>query len=158
MPKFILRHLDGDVVYEGEHPTFLDALDAASDDNIDIESLDFESLDFAGHFLDGIPVVPDIDRRILAEIEAGGTLEMSAFHGIPENRCGTSHCIAGWAVRLGGEAGSALEDRFDPAIAGALIYAASRPGEPTPNFYCENRLAMIGLRARAAASSQSSAS
>ena len=89
-----------------------------------------------------IPVIPNIDAAILAAIEAGGILEMGSWHG----SCGTTHCRAGWAIHLAGEKGKALEDRVGPEMAGALIYQASRPGQPAPWFYASNEKAMADLR------------
>ena len=39
--------------------------------------------------------------------------------------CGTTHCRAGWAVHLSGEAGYALEKFHGSALAGQLIYRES---------------------------------
>ncbi|HZZ79643.1 MAG TPA: pentapeptide repeat-containing protein, partial [Gemmataceae bacterium] len=88
------------------------------------------------------PVIDNIDAKILAAIESPGcSLDMTDWH-----TCETTHCRAGWAVNLAGPAGKMLEDRIGPAAAGALIYAASRPGEPIPNFYATNEDAMEDLR------------
>ena len=92
---------------------------------------------------DGVPVVPDIDAAILAAIEKGGQLEMSAWH-----TCETTHCRAGWAVVLAGDAGRALEDEFGADAAGALIYAASG-SHPTPDWFAKNDAAMRDMRERA---------
>jgi hypothetical protein len=91
-------------------------------------------------------VVESIDAAILAAIERGGTLKMNDWH-----TCKTTHCRAGWAVTLAGEPGKALEDRVGPAAAGALIYAASRPTMPIPDFYASDEDAMASIRADAAA-------
>ena len=94
---------------------------------------------------DGVPIISNIDAAILAAIEAGGTLDMKDWH-----KCETTHCRAGWAVHLAGDAGYALEDRFLASTAGALIYAASRPDKPIPNFYASNEDAMADMRQCAA--------
>jgi hypothetical protein len=39
--------------------------------------------------------------------------------------CNTTHCRAGWAVHLAGEAGYALERFHGPLLAGQLIYRES---------------------------------
>ncbi len=88
------------------------------------------------------PVVPDIDARILSAIEAGGELHMGAWH-----TCETTHCRAGWAVHLAGEAGYALERATTPYLAGRLIYEASRPGVAAPDFFADNEAALADLRA-----------
>jgi Pentapeptide repeats (8 copies) len=87
-----------------------------------------------------IPIVEDIDAKIL-----GSKLDMGSWH-CDDTRCGTTHCRAGWAIHLAGEAGYELERKFGPGPAGALIYAKSRPGKPVPNFYCNDEDAMEDLR------------
>ena len=90
---------------------------------------------------DGVPVIGDIDAAILAAIgEDASGLDMKDWH------CGTTHCRAGWPVKLAGEAGAKLERRFGTGPAGALIYAASRPGMPVPNFFATNADALADLR------------
>src|ERR1051326_7596040 len=90
-----------------------------------------------------IPVVPDIDATIYAAITDGkGELQMGAWH-----TCETTHCRAGWAITLAGEAGRKLEKRYGPAAAGALIYAKSRPGVPIPNFYAGDEAALADIKA-----------
>jgi uncharacterized protein YjbI with pentapeptide repeats len=91
------------------------------------------------------PVVPDIDARILSAIEAGGSLEMHRWH-----TCETTHCRAGWAVHLAGEAGYALERATTPYLAGRLIYEASRPRVAAPDFFADNEAALVAIRACAA--------
>ena len=90
--------------------------------------------------------MPHLDAAILAAIEAGGQLDMRAWH-----TCATAHCRAGWAVTLAGARGTALEDAIGSAAAGALIYAASRPHLPVPNFYASIDEALADLRAGALA-------
>jgi hypothetical protein len=92
-----------------------------------------------------IPVIEKIDAKILAAIEAGGTLDMGSWH-----TCETTHCRAGWAITLAGEAGTKLEAAVGSAAAGSLIYAKSRPGKPVPNFYASDDDAMADIRAAAA--------
>lgn len=94
-----------------------------------------------------IPALPNIDAAILAAIESGGELDMREWHV-----CETTHCRAGWAITLAGDAGKALENRVAPCAAGALIYAVSRPGMPVPDFYATDEDAMADIRACAAES------
>ena len=106
-----------------------------------------------GAHLPALVVVRDLDRAILAAIERGGVLDMAAWHGQPdaqEDGCGTTHCRAGWAIALAGEAGRVLEDIYGPQVAGALIYAASRPDKPVPDFFASTAIAMESIRADAA--------
>jgi hypothetical protein len=96
-----------------------------------------------------IPVIPNIDAAILAAIRTAirpklehhwCALEMRTWH-----TCETSHCRAGWAIHLAGEAGTNLEIQLGSSAAGALIYAVSRPGKPVPNFYVSNENAMADI-------------
>jgi hypothetical protein len=96
-----------------------------------------------GYPLDGIPIVTDLDKRI-AEAVANGSLEMSDWH-----TCATTHCRAGWAITLAGEAGAALEKQVGPWLAGALIYVASTGRTEVPNFFASNEEALVDIKARA---------
>lgn len=89
-----------------------------------------------------IPVVPDLDRKILARIDAGDALDMSDWH-----TCATTHCRAGWAITLAGPDGAALEAAVGSAAAGALIYHASVGY--VPDFYADDLDAMADMRAHA---------
>ena len=99
---------------------------------------------------DEIPIIPNIDATILAEIEksraAGGAgLEMGDWH-----TCDTTHCRGGWAIHLGGKKGLALERKVGQFMAACLIYQASRHGAAPPHFYASNEAAMADIRACAA--------
>lgn len=168
---FVIRLRFGAIAWEGDAMTILDAIVEAFTRRrklLPSEAWwDPDDLDFTGCDLAGIPVVPSIDREILDAIERGGLLNMENWHGDDEftsdtrpARCGTTHCRAGWATHTAGVAGFALEDelnvRLDPftssyeLLAGTLIYTASRPGQPIPDFYAENHEAMEDLRKCAA--------
>ena len=103
-------------------------------------------------------VIPNIDAAILASIEkneAAGTngLDMGSWHAAPcdeTNWCKTTHCRAGYAICLVGKAGFELEHKFGSETAGKMIYAASRPDKPLPNFHATNAEAMADIRACAA--------
>jgi len=86
------------------------------------------------------PVVVNIDAAILAAIRAGGTLNMRGWH-----TCKTTHCRAGWAITVAGPAGTDLEKQFGSSVAGALIYTASRPNRPVPDFYAGDAAAMADI-------------
>lgn len=99
-----------------------------------------------------VPVVPGLDRQILRLIESGGgALEMSDWH-----TCETTHCLAGWAIVLAGEAGRRLEAERGPFQAGAAIYRASTGR--VPHFFASNESALDDLRARAAEQAEGGAS
>jgi len=97
--------------------------------------------------------VDGIDSKILAAIETGlGRLDMGAWHGgdcDQTNWCGTSHCRAGYAICLAGEAGFALERKYGPEVAGRMIYAVSRPDAPVPDFFADTETALADIRASA---------
>ncbi|MEO6326238.1 MAG: hypothetical protein ABIT01_13325, partial [Thermoanaerobaculia bacterium] len=118
--------------------------------------------------------IPNIDARILAAVEAENarlatipnlagdptSFDMSTWHdgiytlndaGLKTTQCGTTHCRAGWAVTLAGEAGKKLEERVGTGTAGAIIYAVSRPGKPVPDFYGGTADALADINACAAA-------
>ena len=95
-----------------------------------------------------VPVIEKIDAQILAAVKAGGELNMSAWHG--HGRCGTTHCRAGWAIHLAGDRGYALEAQFGSQRAGAMIYRASRPGQPAPWFFDTDERALEDIRKCAA--------
>lgn len=86
------------------------------------------------------PYVRDLDQKILEAIEAGGILDMSEWH-----TCATTHCRAGWAVHLAGEAGKELEHKHGTEGAGALIYQRST-GRRHPNFYANDAEALADIR------------
>jgi uncharacterized protein YjbI with pentapeptide repeats len=128
-------------------------LDGANLKGLNLADAYFKGASLAGANLDGarfqrdyvVPVVPNIDSAILSALKAGGTLEMSTWHG-PDGVCGTAHCRAGWAVHLAGEAGRELEKRFGMPRAAEMIYRASRPGVPAPWFFAPNDVALADIR------------
>ena len=117
----------------------------------DLSGADLRDADLSGANLLGadfsdvdVPVIPDIDATILAAIEMpGAALEMARWH-----TCETTHCRAGWAIHLAGDAGYALEERLGSSAAGALIYAASG-SHPVPEWGATDEDALEDLRLRA---------
>ena len=113
----------------------------------DLSGADLSGASLSGANLSGAiglppaPAIPHIDAAILAAIARDGCrLEMAVWH-----ECDTTHCRAGWAIHLAGEAGYALERRFGASVAGALIYSASRP-RPVPNWFASSDEALADLR------------
>lgn len=90
-----------------------------------------------------VPVVEDLEAKILERAEEG-CLYMETWH-----TCATTHCLAGWAVVLGGPAALALEQRFGSATAGALVYLVSE-GYVPDFFQCRDEVALKDLRERVA--------
>jgi hypothetical protein len=70
-----------------------------------------------------VPQTPKIDGihgKIFAAASADDALAMDTWH-----TCETTHCRAGWAVHLAGEAGYALQAFHGPLLAAQLIYRES---------------------------------
>ncbi len=88
-------------------------------------------------------VIEKIHAKIHEAASGYGALDMSSWHSL----CGTTHCRAGWAVALAGDAGRTLEWAYGTPVAAALIYIASDPElEKVPNFYCENEEALADMK------------
>ena len=91
-----------------------------------------------------VPHINHIDQVIYAVTQRPHTLQMNDWH-----TCDTTHCRAGWVVHLAGEAGYALEELHDTALAALLIYRASgRPINPS-RFYDGHHHALVDIRRRA---------
>lgn len=93
-----------------------------------------------------IPVIADIDRRIYEAASAPNALDMRDWH-----TCGTTHCRAGWAVHLAGDAGYALERFHNTALAAQLIYRASGSPISPVRFYDSDAEALEDMKRRAEA-------
>ena len=88
-----------------------------------------------------VPVVEDLDRKILDEVEAKPeALDMSSWH----HSCGTTHCRGGWAIVKAGEAGAALEREHGEHESARMIYLASTGR--VPHFFATNERALQDLR------------
>ena len=116
----------------------------------DLTDADLTRAYLADADLAGLPYLGNLDQAILTAIETAQAaghdgLDMADWH-----TCDTTHCIAGWAVHLSGDAGARLEAQVGSAAAGALIYA--RHGcASIPDFYEADTVALQHLRERAAA-------
>jgi hypothetical protein len=87
-----------------------------------------------------VPVIEALDAKILAAVTTGGGhLDMSTWH-----KCETTHCRAGWAITLAGEAGKALEEKHGPQRAGTMIYRASTGR--VPHFFASTERAMEDIK------------
>jgi hypothetical protein len=84
-----------------------------------------------------VPIVEDLDRKMY-EATKDGNFDMASWH------CGTTHCRAGWAITLAGEAGAKLETAVGSAAAGRYIYEAST-GRPAPDFYATTKSALADI-------------
>ena len=94
--------------------------------------------------LSAFPLIENLDAKILAAIETTGcALDMRDWH-----TCETTHCRAGWAIHLAGDAGKVMERLLGPAVAGAYLY--QRSTGRVPNFYATNEEALADIREQAA--------
>ena len=120
----------------------------------DLREADLREANLSGAYLDGaylenaiLPVylpVMDLDLQVAIACETPGSLDMETWH-----TCETTHCRAGWAIHLAGEPGKILEEIYGSSVAGAIIYASSRPHKPIPNFLDTNEGAMASILADA---------
>jgi uncharacterized protein YjbI with pentapeptide repeats len=103
---------------------------------------DLREATFGEHTL---PVVVDLDGKLLRYVEAHPGALVTELYYNTQNR----YSRAGWAIILAGGPGFVLQKRRGLRVAAALIYAASYPTLPIPNFQlgCEDALADIRARA-----------
>jgi len=88
-----------------------------------------------------IPAIPDIHKAIYAAASQPGSLEMGAFH-----TCEKTHCRAGWAITLAGQAGRELEAYFNSELAAMLIYRESGYPINPARFYDDNDTALADMK------------
>jgi len=86
-----------------------------------------------------VPVIKNIHQEIQKATKHKGALKMGDWH------CGTSHCRAGWAVHLAGDAGYELEKKTSTATAAYLIYRKSSDLPFALNFYASNEDALAEI-------------
>ena len=90
-----------------------------------------------------VPTITDIHKAIYAAASAPGALDMGRWH-----KCEKTHCRAGLAVTLAGEAGRKLEAFYNTSLAAMLIYDASVPDfKINPGrFYDDNKAALADMK------------
>ncbi len=71
----------------------------------------------AGHDLPA----PEIAASRLRDVAAEALLTPQALDMSDWHKCGTTHCIAGWAIHLAGPDGYRLEKEVGPAAAGVIL-------------------------------------
>jgi hypothetical protein len=120
----------------------------------DLRAADLTGADLTGAFLEdaflagakGLPFQPDFEQRLRAVAQQvlrdPESLQMTNWH----SRCGTKHCLAGWAIAQAGELGEELEDTFGPATAGLFLLGP----EAAQHFYDRKDCALEWLRSKAA--------
>jgi len=88
----------------------------------------------------GLPIAADAAERLKAVAATAlqpDALEMESWH-----TCGTTHCIAGWAIHLAGELGRLMESMMGADLAGLLLLGT----EAHQHFYDSNEKALEYLR------------
>jgi hypothetical protein len=88
----------------------------------------------------GLPIATDAADRLKAVAQAAlqpDALEMRSWH-----TCGTTHCIAGWAIHLAGEPGRIMESMMGSEVAGLLLLGT----DAHRHFHDSNEKALEYLR------------
>lgn len=85
-----------------------------------------------------VPVVPELHQAMEAVTRDRAALDMSQWHS-----CATTHCRAGWAITLAGEAGKRLEEKVGSFLAGCLIYDKSTGY--VPHFFASTETARADI-------------
>ena len=88
-----------------------------------------------------IPKIENIHSRIYEAVSQPEALNMGTWH-----TCETTHCRAGWAVHLAGEAGKKLETQFNTELAAMLIYRESGSPINPARFYDSNEDALADMK------------
>jgi hypothetical protein len=88
-----------------------------------------------------IPRIEGIHGKVYAAASRPQALRMNNWHS-----CDTTHCRAGWVIHLAGEAGYALEKRFDPVCAAMRIYEASGFDISPCRFFDSNEAALADMK------------
>jgi len=120
-------------------------LSVANLSGADLSEADLSGANLSGANLSGakgLPIVADAPARLRAVaaqvLDNPSCLRMSEWH----SDCGTSHCLAGWAIHQAGPIGATLERLHGAHLAGLLLLghdAASR-------FYQSNDEVLQWLR------------
>ena len=88
-----------------------------------------------------IPKIENIHQAVYAAVSQPDALNMKNWH-----TCNTTHCRAGWVVHLAGEAGYALENFHDTALAAQLIYRESGYQINPCRFYDSSEAALADMK------------
>jgi hypothetical protein len=96
-----------------------------------------------------IPKIDDIHARVFQAASQPKGLAMGDWH-----TCATTHCRAGWVVHLAGEAGYALEEFHNTALAAQLIYRESGYAINPARFFDSNDEALADMKRLAEGAAQ----
>jgi len=108
--------------------------------NANLRNADLRNADLSGAKHPEAVKVENLFTKIKAAIDGGKNLGMGSWH----HDCGTTHCLAGWAVTIAGDRALGQEDYSGTAFIGALIIKESCPylEGKVPNFYASDEEAM----------------
>jgi hypothetical protein len=88
------------------------------------------------------PVIENIHQKIYEAASVPKALDMTDWH-----TCDTTHCRAGWAVHLAGEAGAKLERQTSTLFAAMQIFKVSSPIQVAPpRFFESNEVALADMK------------
>lgn len=90
----------------------------------------------------GLPIAEDAPARLqavaVAVLAQPAVLQMGSWH----SECGTTHCLAGWAIHQAGPVGAVLERLHGPSLAGLMLLGT----EAARHFHDSNEAALDWLR------------
>lgn len=119
--------------------------DGTQGKRLDVSGLDLRGLLTGAVVPVDVPVVQELDKKILEAVSRDGCeLDMSCSH-----TCETTHSQLGWAIHLAGQEGYRLEDKIGALAAGAIIYHASTGR--VPDSFATNDEALADIETCAAA-------
>jgi len=119
------------------------SLGGASLEWASLEWANLEGASLEGANLPNSPKVKNLFTVVDEIIKSGkGSLDMEKWH---DEDCKTTHCVAGFAVYLAGDAGYELEEKYGASVAGALIINSSCEylNGIVPNFTASNKEGLI---------------
>jgi len=100
-----------------------------------------------------IPAIPNIHQTVYAAVTQPGAFDMDRWGGY----CDTTRCRGGWVCSLAGDAGKALEARFNTELAAMLIYRESGFQINPCRFYDSDSDALADMKRLAEAEAAASA-
>jgi hypothetical protein len=111
----------------------------------DLSGADLSDANLSGANLsgaNGLPIAADAKQRLRAVashvLAHPQILQMGKWH----SECGTTHCLAGWAIHQAGTLGEVLEELHGPYMAGLLLLGA----DAAAHFYDEKNDAIEWLQ------------
>ena len=88
-----------------------------------------------------IPAIKNLHKKLYKAVSDPTHLKMSTWH-----TCETTHCRAGWVVKLAGDNGKKLEKFFNTELAAMLIYRESGYEINPARFYDSDEDALADIK------------